>query len=197
MKITIPPRYFLAFAAGLGILLIIGGVENAAARLGETKEQIVARYGEPTKEPDPIVTASEGAAVYVKDNVEVTVEFKRGKAWLVSYRASSVHMKTDFEEELRDANDGVEAVGDWKDPFQHLGRNYWVTSDKAIYGVLYETGVQKVYRFVTSECLEEMRTERKEKVKEAQPGLDTAPAKTAEDETEEEEGEKVEKGSGF
>lgn len=179
------------FATAMAIIVTLGAASQATARIGETKEQLVERYGEPTKEPAPMLAASEGAAVFVKDgNVEVTAEFKRGKVWLISYRSSSVHMKTAVEDELRDANDGLSSgLGDWKDTYKHLGRTYWVTADKSIYAVSFETGVHKVYRFFTVECKDELESERKQRVKEALPGTVTT--------TEEPEEKDEEKKTGF
>jgi hypothetical protein len=107
--------------------------------------------------------------MYFKDNVEVTVEFKRGKAWLVSYRTNT--MTSELELSLRDANDGLaNGIVEWKDSLKHLGRTYWLTADKEIYAVRYDTGNSKIFRFCTRECEEAMGIERKQKIKDAKPG---------------------------
>ena len=167
-----PPfcRFLSACAAGLGLLLFAAlSMQRAEARLGENEEEIAKRYGEPLRETKPMVRASDSAVIYVKDLVEVTVEFKNDIAWLVSYRTTT--MTSDREAQFRDANDGVPGgVGDWKDTLKHLGRTYWVTPDKGIYAVRFDTGSSKIFRFMTSECKEAMGAERKEKVRNAKPG---------------------------
>ena len=174
-------RLFSAVPRLLAIAsILVFASASAHARLGETREEIEKRYGKPIREPKPILAASESAALYLKDRVEVTIEFKRGKAWLVSYRTGKLN--SDLEAEFRDANDGVSGVGEWKDTLEHLGRTYWVTEDKQVYGVRFDLGNSKIFRFVTIECMEALEVERKQKVKEAQAIAESDASEEDEDE---------------
>ena len=47
--------------------------------------------------------------MFLKDHVEIHVEFKSDKAWMVTYRTHT--LKSELEVTLRDANDGEEGNG--------------------------------------------------------------------------------------
>jgi hypothetical protein len=124
---------------------------NAHARLGESKAQLVERYGEPVKDEKAILPGSSGAVMFLKDHVEIHVEFRSDKAWMVTYRTHA--LTSELEASLRDANDGEEGIGEWNDPVEHLGRNYWRTEDGKVTAVSYIAGSLKIYKFCTDDCV--------------------------------------------
>ncbi|MDA0812023.1 MAG: hypothetical protein O3C21_06510 [Verrucomicrobia bacterium] len=141
---------------------------NAQARLGESKAQLVERYGEPVRDETAILPGSSGAVMFLKDNVEVHVEFKGDKAWMVTYRTHA--LTSELEVSLRDANDGEEEIGEWSDPVEHLGRNYWRTEDGKVTAVSYIVGSLKVFKFCTEDCVAALVDLRKEQINSAVAG---------------------------
>ncbi|MCB1099497.1 MAG: hypothetical protein KDN22_28255 [Verrucomicrobiae bacterium] len=135
---------------------------NAQARLGESQAQLVERYGEPLKDEKAELPASDSAALFFKDNVEIHVEFKNGKAWMVTYRTHA--LTSELEASFRDANDGEEGIGEWREPVEHLQRNYWRTEDGKVTAVSYIAGSLKIYKFCTEECVAALVDFRREKV---------------------------------
>lgn len=141
----------------------VGGLTtDAQARLGETREQLVERYGEPLREEKVSLAASDSAELFFKDNVEVLVEFKDERAWLVAYRTH--RLTSEMEAQFRDANDGEDGMADWREPTEHLMRTYWRTSDGSVTGVTYIAGNSKIFRFCTDACLLKLVEARKEMV---------------------------------
>lgn len=136
----------------LTAILAIGLAIPAVARLGETREQLIERYGEPLREAKPELPASDSAAVFSKDMVDVHVELKDGKAWMVIY-STRKPMTPELQVQFRDANDGVDGLGEWKEPVEHLGRTYWTTDERDQYGVFYSLGNLHISRFCTAKCL--------------------------------------------
>ena len=141
----------------------VGGLAtNAQARLGETKAQLVERYGEPLREVKAELPASDAAALFFKDRVEVRVEFKNEKAWLVAYRTH--RLTSELEAQFLDANDGESGVADWHEPTEHLGRTYWKTKDGQFSGVRYLAGNTQIFRFCTDACLIHLIESREAKI---------------------------------
>ena len=160
MKISL---FQLCALAVLASALVGGLTPSAQARLGETKAQLIERYGEPLREVKSELPASDDAALFFAKQVEVWVEFKNDKAWLVVYRMH--RLTSELEAQFRDANDGIEGdVGDWHEPVEHLGRTYWKTTDGKVTGVRYLIGNSQVFRFCNSACLIELIDAREAKI---------------------------------
>jgi hypothetical protein len=162
---------------------------NASARLGESREQLIERYGEPKSEGKVELPASDSAVLFLVDNVEIHVEFKSNKAWLVSYRTHK--LTSEMEAQFRDANDGEGGVGDWDEPVEHLLRTYWQTSDREVTGVTFLAGNSKFFRFCTSACKLALFDARVENIDNANAGV--TPASNADAETGTDEGDTEEK----
>ena len=174
---------FLATGTYLGCLATPG-----QARLGETREELIERYGEPLRESQAELPQSEGATTFLKDTVEIAVEFKNGKAWMVTYRTHK--LSSELEAQLRDANDGdVSGMADWHDPVEHLDRSYWSTLDGKYFGVRYFLGNSQIFRFCNLLCRDALIDARKAAIDSAISGFRAEP-EPAEDEA---KGEKEEK----
>ena len=67
-----------------GLLL---GVNSLQARIGESQEECIARYGAVIeKRPAKIPDSDPEATVFSKGGVTVYIEFQKGKAWCVVFR---------------------------------------------------------------------------------------------------------------
>ena len=115
-----------------------------------------------------ILPGSSGAVMFLKDQVEIHVEFKSDKAWMVTYRTHA--LTSELEASLRDANDGEEGIGEWSDPVEHLGRNYWRTEDGKVTAVSYIAGSLKIFKFCTDDCVAALVDLRKEQIDSAVAG---------------------------
>lgn len=72
----------------IGLLL---GVNSLQARIGESQEGCIARYGAVIdKRPAKIPESDPEAMVFSKGGVTVWIEFQKGKAWRVVFRKSDL-----------------------------------------------------------------------------------------------------------
>lgn len=77
----------------------------AQARLGETVEQCMERYGPVIERRSAVLAASDPETlVFSKSGVTIVVEYRESKAWLISYR--KVKMLANEVESLVSANAG-------------------------------------------------------------------------------------------
>ncbi len=110
------PTRFPLLAICLGFL---ASARPASARLGETREQCTARYGEPVAEVAALLTTASGAS-YQKGEIRVRIEFLDGKAAFISF--SRRGLRLDDRQKLLELNAGPLV---WNPPAEFLGRLCW------------------------------------------------------------------------
>jgi hypothetical protein len=132
----------------------------AEARLGETVEQCMDRYGPVIERRPAVLGASDPEAlVFSKSGVTVIVEYRESKAWQISYRKSK--MLANEVESLVTANSGE---GMWSSALKLAIGEWRISSDRARLAVLGEisgakpgTGITEL-RVMTREWLAENRS---------------------------------------
>lgn len=98
----------------------------AEARLGETVEQCMERYGPVIERRSAILSASDPETlVFSKAGVTVIIEYRESKAWLISYR--KVKMLANEVESLIAANSGE---GPWSGSLKLGSSEYRLSSDR-------------------------------------------------------------------
>jgi hypothetical protein len=110
----------------LSVSLFLTVVTHASARLGETLDECVARYGPMIERRAPKLSSSDPEVmVFSKSSITVTVEFRQGKAWHLTYRKSAL---TGIEvEAIVIANAGS---GLWGSPLKTKDKEYRMSDDK-------------------------------------------------------------------
>jgi len=114
MKLLRFSPFFSSLCAGL---LLTG---SASARLGETYEQCVARYGPPVAETAGLLQGAKSVS-FAKAGIRVRVEFLGGKAAFLSF--SKHGLTPDDELLLLDSNAGVQV---WSTVQEFVGRRCWI-----------------------------------------------------------------------
>jgi hypothetical protein len=102
-------------------------VAPASARLGETLDECVARYGPMIERRAPKVpsTSDPEVMVFSKAGITVTVEFRQGKAWHLTFRKTGLN---GIEvEAIIMANAGP---GLWGSPLKTRDKEYRMSDDK-------------------------------------------------------------------
>lgn len=89
------------------------------ARLGETREECVARYGQPVME-GPALLETASSATFLKGEIRIRIEFLENKAAFLSF--SRRGLKQEERQTLLDANCGPLV---WSAPAEFLGRMCW------------------------------------------------------------------------
>ena len=70
----------------IALLLVISSI-SAQARVGETIEQCIARYGPVVeKQPAKLALSDKEACVFSRNGITIVAEYKAGIAWRVAYR---------------------------------------------------------------------------------------------------------------
>ncbi len=110
-------RLIILFTALTGI---------ARARLGETVEQCMERYGPVIEKRQRVLPQSDAeTAVFSKSGVTVIVEFNKGTAWLITFR------KPDLQNEEIDALlQANESKGNWSAPLKYGEGEYRLSGDQ-------------------------------------------------------------------
>jgi hypothetical protein len=144
----------------LAAALCTAWATGADARLGETPEECAARYGEVVGEFAPPVKDSDAQGVhYRKDGIDVKVEFRRGKAWSLTF--AKVDMTDEQRELILQANSGAAT---WEGPEKFLGRDFWITADGRRHAYLRNLRSGKVLQVMTGEYLDALDRLRQEKL---------------------------------
>ncbi len=108
------------------LLLLCVLTGSARARLGETVEQCVERYGPVIEKRQPSLPQSDAeTAVFSKSGVTIIVEFHKGTAWLITFRKPVLQI--DEIEALLQAN---AATGNWSVPLKYGDLEYRLSGDK-------------------------------------------------------------------
>ena len=102
-----------------GLILALLVAVSAYARLGETKQQCLARYGKPF-ETRSVRTGIDGVW-YTKDDVNITAEFFQDKCIAISYNVTKSFLTLDI------ANSLLKAEGSWQIKKQNQNANGVVT----------------------------------------------------------------------
>ncbi len=114
---------------GLGLMVtLLGslvGTEAARARLGETREECVARYGAPVAEVPALLEGATGAS-FLKGEIRIRMEFLEGRAAFVSF--SRRGLGQELRQELLELNAGPLT---WNPPGEFLGRTCWTAPGSA------------------------------------------------------------------
>ncbi len=113
MKLPRTPLLILVVSCLFGTL-------PAFARLGETQEECIKRYGEPVAEIPALLRNATGAA-FMRGDIRVRVEFVDGKAAFLSF--SRRGLRLDERQTLVDVNAGLLK---WNPPTEFLGRFCWI-----------------------------------------------------------------------
>jgi hypothetical protein len=110
----------------LPLLLLLTMASQASARLGETLDECVGRYGPMIERRAPKLSGSDPEVmVFSKSSITVTVEFRQGKAWHLTFRKSAL---TGIEvEAILIANAGS---GLWGSPLKTKDKEYRMSDDK-------------------------------------------------------------------
>ncbi len=135
----------------LACLMALTGLSRA--RLGETLEECVDRYG-PVLEKRPASFSSSDAevAVFLKASVAVFVEFKKGKAWKITFRKTLISPSE--VESLLKANAGED---DWGPPLAVSTRIFRQSNDKERMCIISESrpGMPNSIEIVSKEYVDE------------------------------------------
>jgi hypothetical protein len=113
----------LALSALAMLLMIV----PASARLGETLDECVTRYGPMIeRRPAKLAASDPEVMVFSKAGITVAVEFKNGKAWHLTFR--KVGLGSNEVEAVIMANSGTSL---WGAGFKTRDKEYRMTADKA------------------------------------------------------------------
>ena len=110
----------------LSALVLLLTSVPASARIGETLDECVQRYGPMIeRRPAKLGSSDPDVMVFSKAGITVAVEFKEGKAWHLTFRKTAL---TSFEiEALVTANSGTSL---WGSPLKTRDKEYRMTADK-------------------------------------------------------------------
>jgi hypothetical protein len=116
MNMTVPrvPLWLPVLASGISLML------PARARLGETLDQCIARYGVPVAETNGLMQGEKSVS-FAKAGIRVRIEFMNGKAAFLSF---SKHGLTQNDElQLLESNAGKQT---WSTAEDFAGRRCWM-----------------------------------------------------------------------
>ncbi len=121
----------------LATIISAAALAAADARLGESASQCDERYGEPTGELPARLKLSDNAKAvryFVESlEIEVTVEFRSGKAWMVTYAAKHLG-KAKAKELLTEVAPGVK----WGED-EFLGTDHFHAEDDSVHAIYYSS----------------------------------------------------------
>lgn len=114
---------------GLFVMLMI---TTASARLGETLDECLKRYGPSLeKRPALLKVSDPETLVFTKAGITVAIEFRQGKAWQVTFRKPGLN-RVELDAILM-ANAGS---GSWSPPLKTRDKEYRMTDDKGRVAVI-------------------------------------------------------------
>jgi hypothetical protein len=116
----------------LSVLVVLLTTVPASARVGETLDECVQRYGPMIeRRPAKLGASDPDVMVFSKAGITVAVEFREGKAWHLTFRKTAM---TSFEiEALITANSGTSL---WSSPLKTRDKEYRMTADKGRLAVI-------------------------------------------------------------
>ncbi|MDB6134783.1 MAG: hypothetical protein JWM59_3026 [Verrucomicrobiales bacterium] len=130
------PRFSLLLSLFIPGLLLTAG--PARARLGETREECIARYGQPVAETTGLLQGAQSIS-FAKAGIRVRIEFIDGRAAYLNF--SKAGLSPDEELQLLESNAGGHL---WSKAEEYVGRRCWtapaVDGDGARYASAYSTG---------------------------------------------------------
>jgi hypothetical protein len=135
----------------LACLLALTGFSRA--RLGETLEECVDRYGPVLEKRQATFSSSDPeVAVFVKASIAVFVEFRKGKAWRITFRKPLISPSE--VESLLKANAGED---DWGPPLSVATRIFRQSNDKERMCIISESrpGLPNVVEIVSRDYVDE------------------------------------------
>jgi len=113
-------------------LLVLLMVTRASARLGETLDECVTRYGPSLEKRPPLLKVSDPEVlIFTKAGITVAVEFRQGKAWQVTFRKPGLN-RAELDAILM-ANAGSAS---WSPPLKTRDKEYRMTDDKGRVAVI-------------------------------------------------------------
>ncbi len=116
---------FLVLVCTLGSLWFVG---KAQAQIGKTPEQCLAKYGKSVRQQD-------GATVYEKDGLSISVTFAKGKADSIRFhhlKGDAAHVPVELTNpELETLLNANGAEHGWMGDFEDAAKVVWSTEDNA------------------------------------------------------------------
>ncbi len=125
------------------------------ARVGETLDQCVERYGSVMERRKSTITGSETeSAVFSKSSITIIVEFHEGSAWCVTFRKAG--LLTGEVESILQANGN----GLWSVPLKINDQDYRISMDKKRLSTVIadKKGVISEMIIMTRECATAIRS---------------------------------------
>ncbi len=153
---------FLAFFAALAAA--------AQARLGETLNQCIERYGPVIETRRAELPQSDAeVAVFSKAAVTIMVEFKEGKAWHITFRKPQLTLA-----EINALLAANSASGEWSAPFVVAERMFRISADQQRLCVLGEPRVGgAVLEVMNRDYISQYRANTLERLRQAGGATDT------------------------
>ncbi len=149
-------------AAAMAVVLLPA---PAQARLGETREQCVTRYGKLVKTASAYIPGSDAEVdLFEKANVLITVHYNEGKAWHIVYHRPGMNR------EERDVFLMANAPeSDWKlREGDKIGdRTFWITKNAGIVAVSVVFGLDMRLEVCTAASLKGLEARREERIRQA------------------------------
>ena len=107
------------------VLVLLSGLTTSHARLGETVEECVARYGPVVERlPAKIKESDPQACVFSKSGITIIAEFKAGKAWQHTYRMTGLD-----EPSVSKLLEAEAVDGGWSSPIKFGGQEFRSSAD--------------------------------------------------------------------
>jgi hypothetical protein len=135
----------------------------APARLGETPYQCQKRYGEVLRKGPSFIQGSDPEVeLFRKDQVDIRVHYKNGRAWHISYIKPGMG-DGDRQIFLR-ANAGT---SEWPNPAgrQIAGQIYWVSHKDQRAAVAYSIGHEGLMEVMTIDCVQALAQAREQRIR--------------------------------
>ena len=106
-------------------LVLLSGLTTSFARIGETVEECVARYGPVVERlPAKIKESDPQSCVFSKSGITIIAEFKAGKAWQHTYRMAGLD-----EASVSKLLEAEAVDGGWSSPIKIGGQEFRSSAD--------------------------------------------------------------------
>ena len=134
----------------------------ALARIGETPDQCADRYGEPVAKEEKRLPESDDEAIrYLNDDVAITVEFKKGKAWYIRYERRRT-FNTELLQGILSANVGGTK---WEGPQKYDEKQFWITANKELHASYAQYSGASQLSILNNDALNSMEEQRQKLMK--------------------------------
>jgi len=135
------------FLLGLASLLCLP-LAPAMARLGFDEPATIELYGDPlARIPATLAASDEEALQFVVSGVLLTLQFKGGEVWHITYQKSS--FSPDEQRQLLDVNSGGQT---WGEALTVDGRSYRRRSDGQAFSIYDQVKGAESFTLVTETC---------------------------------------------